>query len=221
MTSVAEVTSANAAKYAGHPSVVHDAVHGTADPEEIEQQSASLVRSALGSVVTEGVFHVASVGSITELRLDDGRVVVIKAYQPRSTQRFLQAVSDTQAALADAGFACARPLADPQPLGAGWPPSRRCWLTPANQPPSGPPRCASRRGGSEPSSTRHRRRPACDGWRARHRAIRQSPGLPTDPLRGLERLVSQPCAGRYRHTTTARSAATRTSVDRRSGCSSQ
>lgn len=120
MTSVAEMISANAAKYAGHPPVVHDAVHGTTDPEAIEHQIAKLVRSALGSVVTEGVFHVASVGSVTGVRLDDGRLVVIKAYQHRWTQRFLQAVSDAQASLADAGFACARPVVDPQPFGAGW-----------------------------------------------------------------------------------------------------
>ncbi|MGQ0431593.1 MAG: hypothetical protein ACT452_04200 [Microthrixaceae bacterium] len=108
------------------------------------------------------------------MRLDDGRQVVIKAYQPRWTQRFLQAVSETQAAPADAGLACARPLVDPQPFGAGWATIETLLVDPGQPASFGPAEI----------------RASARGLAALIAAARPSPGLRDNPLQ-------QPFEGLY------------------------
>lgn len=103
----------------GRPSRIHLAVHGTDDPPIIAAQLESLVAEQLGTTVERPLFHIASVGSVTGLVLEDGRNVVVKAYQPRWTESFLRAVAQGQAALAEAGVPCAQPICEPVPFGAG------------------------------------------------------------------------------------------------------
>jgi Ser/Thr protein kinase RdoA (MazF antagonist) len=118
--SVADVISAQAARYDVGLSAIHAAIHGTADPAAIERQLERFVIAAMGSSVRQAIFHVASVGSVTGVVLSDDRRIVIKAYQPRWGRRFLDSVIAIQGALAAAGFACARPLSGPLPFGHGW-----------------------------------------------------------------------------------------------------
>jgi hypothetical protein len=120
MGSVADVISVRAARYEVGLSAVHEAIHGTADHAVIERQLVQFVETAMGSSIREGIFHVASVGSVTGLVLNDDRRVVVKAYQRRWGHRLLGSVIEVQAMLADAGFACARPLTGPLPFGRGW-----------------------------------------------------------------------------------------------------
>src|SRR5262249_4344120 len=51
--------------------------------------------------------------------LDDGRRVALKAFAPRWTEAFLQAVVAVQAHLCARGVPCPRPLAGPSPLPNG------------------------------------------------------------------------------------------------------
>ena len=103
----------------GRPIAVHRAVHGTEDPSLIADQVVVWCHRVLGQGVAEATFHVVSAGSVTGVVLDDGSTVVIKAYQPHCTSRFLSAVVSTQRGLASAGVPCASPIAGPEPLGAG------------------------------------------------------------------------------------------------------
>jgi hypothetical protein len=119
MPSVVEVILDQVAKYNGGLSLIHQSIHGSVDPVVIGGQLDAFVSGVMGSRIREGVFHGASVGSVTGVVLDDGREVVVKAYQPRWSHRFLTAVIETQSSLADAGLACARPLAGPLPFGQG------------------------------------------------------------------------------------------------------
>jgi Ser/Thr protein kinase RdoA (MazF antagonist) len=120
MTTLAEAVRAEQSTYGDAPAVVHQAIHGTDDPEEVASQLQEAVRSMLGARVVEARFHRASVGSVTGVVLDSGRAVVVKAYQSRWTESFLADVARAQTALADAGIPCARPLAGPGPLAHGW-----------------------------------------------------------------------------------------------------
>jgi hypothetical protein len=100
MGSVADVISVRAARYEVGLSAVHAAIHGTADHAVIERQLVQFVETAMGSSIREGIFHVASVGSVTGLVLNDDRRVVVKAYQRRWGHRFLGSVIGVQAMLA-------------------------------------------------------------------------------------------------------------------------
>ncbi|HET6794613.1 MAG TPA: phosphotransferase [Acidimicrobiales bacterium] len=95
-------------------------VFGTDDPGLMVARLDGLCRSLLGSGVADGLFHTASVGCVTGLRLEDGRSVVVKAYQARWRPPFLAAVAGVQAHLAEAGFPCPRPLGGPASVGGGW-----------------------------------------------------------------------------------------------------
>jgi Ser/Thr protein kinase RdoA (MazF antagonist) len=119
MASVTEVILHQMARYGSGLASIHESIHGSMDPAVIARQLDEFVDGALGSTISDGLFHVGSVGSVTGVVLDDGREVVIKAYQPRWRRRFLTAVVGAQAALADAGIACAQPLAGPLPFATG------------------------------------------------------------------------------------------------------
>jgi hypothetical protein len=98
---------------------LHRVVHGTDDPAAIAGQLDRLLDGTLGARPAGGLFHVASVGSVTGIGLTDGRRVVVKAFPPRYGRRFLGAVGQVQDALVADGLPCARRLAGPEPVGRG------------------------------------------------------------------------------------------------------
>lgn len=100
--------------------VLREAVFGTADAGAVAAMVDRLCRDRLGAGVADGLFVFESAGSVMGVRLDDGRRVVVKAYQRRWTSTFLAAVVAVQRSLAAGGFPCAMPLTDPSPIGAGF-----------------------------------------------------------------------------------------------------
>lgn len=114
-----DVIAAAVAAYDGEPALVHRTIHGTDDPGRIAGQLADHVERILGVGVAGGRFHAASVGSVTGVALDDGRDVVVKAYQQRWSLSFLAAVVEAQTVLHLVGIPCALPLSPPTPLGGG------------------------------------------------------------------------------------------------------
>jgi hypothetical protein len=97
-----------------HP--VEESVFGSADPELMVAVLDRYCRQHLGAGVADGLFYLASAGSVFGVRLDSGDDVVVKAYQERWTAPYLHAVHAVQTHLCSAGFPCARPLASPVPL---------------------------------------------------------------------------------------------------------
>jgi hypothetical protein len=98
----------------------HRVVHGTVDPDEIAAQIDDLCRRATGHGAIAGLFHRVSIGSVTGVHLDDGRVVVVKAYQPIASEAFVAQTIDVQRHLAERAFPCARPIAGPLATPVGW-----------------------------------------------------------------------------------------------------
>jgi hypothetical protein len=100
--------------------LVENEVFASSDPDRIAEMIDSFCEVYLRSHVVGGLFYSSSVGCVTGAALSDGRVVVIKAYQPRWTVQFLTAVVRIQDHLARAGFPCAQPFMGPEPLGRGF-----------------------------------------------------------------------------------------------------
>jgi hypothetical protein len=98
----------------------HRIIHGTVDPDEIATQIDDLCRRATGHHVVTGLFHRVSIGSVTGVRLDDGRSVVVKAYQPIASEAFVAQTVDVQRHLAERAFPCAQPIAGPLRTPVGW-----------------------------------------------------------------------------------------------------
>jgi hypothetical protein len=99
--------------------LVETSVFATADPGEIADLVDDFCVAHLGCPIRDCLFYASSVGCVAGVEVSDGRLVVIKAYQPRWTGEFLSAVSRVQRHLFDSGFPCARPITGPLPLGAG------------------------------------------------------------------------------------------------------
>lgn len=95
-------------------------IHGTLEPDLVARQITHVL-SALGSSepITDCLFHVASVGSVTGVVLADGRRLVVKAYQPSWRSDFLRGVLMTQDRLWRAGVPCGRPVGGPIRCGRG------------------------------------------------------------------------------------------------------
>lgn len=105
------------ASLAGRTAAVEALVFESEDPAAIASLIGDACSRHLGGVVAAGTFYAVSVGCVAGVRLDDGRQVVLKAYQARWSAMFLSAVGAAQARLADDGFPCARPIVGPVPLG--------------------------------------------------------------------------------------------------------
>lgn len=97
---------------------VEQGVFCTSDAEVVASQLGGFGGAALGSTVREGLFYGSSAGCVAGVALDDGRRVVIKAYQRQWGLAFLSAVRRVQSHLAEAGFPCPRPILGPEPAGA-------------------------------------------------------------------------------------------------------
>lgn len=88
-------------------------VFGTDDPEAIGAAVDRVVRLATGAGVAAVRFTSASVGVTVGVTLDDGRDVVVKAFQPRWTEPFVVAARAAHSLLHDAGLPVPRPIGPP------------------------------------------------------------------------------------------------------------
>ena len=74
----------------------------------------------LGASIATVLFDLRGTHHVLGAVLDDGRQVVVKAHQAVQPRELLEAVVAVQRRHHEAGFPCPRPLAGPQPLGAGF-----------------------------------------------------------------------------------------------------
>lgn len=88
-------------------------VFGTTDPAVVAEVLSALALSATGAEVSTGRWYCASVAVVAGVVLDDGREIVVRAYQSSASTAFIDGVVRVQRHLADAGFPCASPLGDP------------------------------------------------------------------------------------------------------------
>jgi Ser/Thr protein kinase RdoA (MazF antagonist) len=98
---------------------VEAAIFGSDRPDQIAAAITKFCEQALAASAQDALFYVSSVGCAVGVRLDDGREVVIKAFQPRWSEPFLAGVHEIQRCLHDRGFPCPRPIVGPLPLGNG------------------------------------------------------------------------------------------------------
>ena len=98
-------------------SSVEQGVFHTSEPEVVADQLEAFALDNLGSGVREALFYVSSAGCVAGVVLDDGRRVVIKAYQSQWGRPFLSAVRRVQERLTEARFPCPRPIFGPEPAG--------------------------------------------------------------------------------------------------------
>jgi hypothetical protein len=108
-----------AADVAGRSAEIELAVTGESNPVAIATMLDGGVARALGSDVRGARFYRASVGLVAGLDLADGRAVVVKAYQSRFSEPFLQAVATVTRHLAASWYPCPAPLGGPIRLGRG------------------------------------------------------------------------------------------------------
>lgn len=95
------------------------AIHGTADARAIAERLREFCHRELDVAPRSALFYRSSVGAVAGLVLEDGRRVVLKAYQPdRSRERLLEVVQ-LQQHLARAGCMAPEVLAGPTALGRG------------------------------------------------------------------------------------------------------
>lgn len=88
-------------------------VFGTGDPPTLAGRIEQFVQERLGSRPLAVLFYRTSVGIVAGFALTDGRRVVLKVYQARWRQSFLEAVHRIQTGLVDGGFPAPRPLLPP------------------------------------------------------------------------------------------------------------
>ena len=98
-------------------SAVDAEVFGTGDAKEI----AAIVNRFCRDEIEGALFYGASAGCVVGVRLGNGDEIVIKAYQQRWHEAFLEAVQSVQAHVAKSGMPCAMPLRGPAPLVRGRP----------------------------------------------------------------------------------------------------
>src|SRR3954452_19204835 len=91
---------------------VEQRIFGTDDVNVIIDRVDEACVLACGQHLVGGFLYSVSVGSVFGCVLDDGRRVVLKAYQPRWTPRFLTAARRVQHHLYAAGFPCPEVIGD-------------------------------------------------------------------------------------------------------------
>ncbi len=87
-------------------------VFGTTDPSTVAEMMSSIAATS-GGRVNSGLWYRSSVAAVAGVALDDGREIVVRAYQPSASAAFVEGVVRVQGHLAAADFACATPLGDP------------------------------------------------------------------------------------------------------------
>jgi hypothetical protein len=98
------------------PLAIRD-IFGSEDSDIIGAALALFCQERLGARPARILFLAVSVGVVCGVLLEDGRHVVIKAHQRRSSLRYLTAVQSAQRSLAAAGVPAPEPLTPPTPLG--------------------------------------------------------------------------------------------------------
>src|SRR4051812_18087496 len=96
---LAQVIAADLATWETPP-YVELAIYGTSDARVIAAELDRFCREELGGRVARGLFHTASIGSVTAVELVDGRRVVVKAHQPDRELAYLQEIVRVQMHLA-------------------------------------------------------------------------------------------------------------------------
>src|SRR5262245_17251618 len=95
------------------------AIYGFAEPARVAWLLDACCSHLLGSHVRGALLYQASIGAVAGVELEDGRRVVLKAYQPdRSRERLLE-VARLQSWLARQQCFAPRVLAGPEPLAQG------------------------------------------------------------------------------------------------------
>ncbi len=92
---------------------VEQSVFHSSAPEVVADHVERFAQTALGSRVRGALFYASSAGCVTGLELEDGRRIVVKAYQARWGSRFLSAVGRVQERLNEARFPCPCPIIGP------------------------------------------------------------------------------------------------------------
>jgi len=116
---LASVIAAHLREWEPSPPFVELAVFGTDDAAAIAGTLNSFCLQVLGARVRQGLFHQSSIGSVSGIRLEDGRAVVIKAHQPERSRALLAEIVQIQSYLAENGIFAPRILAGPVALGQG------------------------------------------------------------------------------------------------------
>jgi hypothetical protein len=116
---LADIVAQHLAEWGASPAHVELAIYGTDDPNVIAREIDSFCRARLGTGVANGLFHQSSIGSVTGVRLEDGRQVVIKAHQPQRSRAFLEEVVRVQRHLVARGLFSPVVIDGPATLGMG------------------------------------------------------------------------------------------------------
>lgn len=90
--------------------IVERAILGTADADGVVATVSDACLLGLGVRLDDAFLYVASSGVVIGCALEDGRRLVLKAYGPRWTRRFLGPVKAVQSWLSERGYPCPRPL---------------------------------------------------------------------------------------------------------------
>ncbi len=88
-------------------------VFGSTDPVAAANALSSLTLAATGTSVREGLWYQSSVAAVAGVVLEDGREVVVRAYQRSVRRSFLEGEVRVQSRLAQHGFPSASPLGGP------------------------------------------------------------------------------------------------------------
>ena len=96
------------------------AIFETGEPAAIAATFERFCREQLGVVVRGSLFYQSSIGAVAGLELEDGRRVVLKAYQPDRTRERLEEVVRLQGHLSRHGGLAPPVLTGPAPLALGW-----------------------------------------------------------------------------------------------------
>jgi hypothetical protein len=91
---------------------VEKTIFGTNDVDAIIERVDNACMLVCGQHLADGFFYSVSVGSVFGCVLENGDRVVLKAYQPRWTPRFLAAVRRVQHHLHGAAFPCPEVIGD-------------------------------------------------------------------------------------------------------------
>ncbi|MDX6728141.1 MAG: hypothetical protein QOK49_2946, partial [Baekduia sp.] len=114
--SVDRIPPAAVAEWQSRGGVTERLIFGSEDAGVIDAAVDAFCVSRLGAPVAEVLFRATSVGVVYGARLDDGRRVVVKAFQPQESAQTLEAVQRVQKHLHHEGFPCPAPLAGPHAL---------------------------------------------------------------------------------------------------------
>jgi hypothetical protein len=94
-------------------------IYGTADPEAIARTVDAFCATHLGAGIGAYLFYRSSIGSVSGVRLLDGRGVVVKAHPPVQPVAYLAAMHHVQRHLTQRAFPCPPVVLGPTPLGSG------------------------------------------------------------------------------------------------------